>query len=63
MITFIRRVDTASRVVDVTVATEKAVHRIGHLPGEGWWCASCSRKTRCHQIDTVKKIVPEMENR
>lgn len=48
------------RLVDVVVHSGRAEHRVGHLPGEGWFCV-CARGKGCAQIDYVRKITPEME--
>lgn len=32
-------------------------YRIGHLPGEGWFCL-CSRAKRCPHIDTIRGLIP-----
>lgn len=52
-------VDRTRRVVDIRIQ-HGSEHRIGHLPSEGWWC-SCSRAKRCPHIDSVKALVPPME--
>jgi hypothetical protein len=45
-------------VVAAWVTTDKpAVHRIGHLPWQGWFCC-CPRGKRCSQIAKVKELVP-----
>lgn len=45
-------------VVAAYVTTPKPrVHRIGHLPWQGWFCA-CPRGKRCDQIGAVKAVVP-----
>lgn len=57
----INAVHKAKRIVDIVVHTPRGQHRVGHLPHEGWFCV-CSRGKRCPHIDTVKKLVPDMED-
>jgi hypothetical protein len=45
-------------VVAAWVQTQQnKIHRVGHLPWEGWVC-TCPRGRRCPQIDAVKAQVP-----
>lgn len=53
-------VDREKRAVAANVWTSQAKHRLGHLPGEGWFC-TCSKGKRCKHIDEVKALVPDME--
>lgn len=49
------------RGVAATVTTSSGtIHRLGHLPSEGWFC-TCSRGRRCPQIKHVQQLVPRME--
>lgn len=32
-------------------------YRLGHLPGEGWFCL-CSKAKRCPHIATISDLVP-----
>lgn len=60
-IVLIRAVNKQKNLVDIEIETkQKTKHRIGHLPGEGWFCI-CAKGTRCAQIQHVKKLVIEME--
>lgn len=34
-------------------------YRLGHLPGEGWFCV-CSRARRCPHIPTVQALIPRI---
>ncbi len=48
------------RVVDATVTTGRGVHRVGHLPGEGWFCY-CTRTFTCPHIATIRALVPAID--
>lgn len=53
-------VDRRKRAVAATVWTDRAKHRLGYLPAEGWFC-TCTRGKRCKQIESVRALVPPME--
>lgn len=45
-------------VVSAWVETSTGtVHKVGHLPWQGWFC-TCKRGKRCSQIGAVKALVP-----
>jgi hypothetical protein len=44
-------------VVAAWVVVDRTVHRVGHLPWQGWFCC-CPRGKRCGQIAKVKELVP-----
>lgn len=57
----VNAVNALKRVVDIEIETErKTRHRIGHLPGDGWFCI-CARGKSCKHIEFVKNLTPDME--
>lgn len=59
----VNAVNALQRIVDIEIETEqKKKHRIGHLPGDGWFCI-CTRSKSCKHIEFVKNITPEMEQK
>ena len=54
-------VNRPHRGVAATVTTTAGtIHRLGHLPSEGWFC-TCPKGKRCPQIAHVQELVPPME--
>lgn len=41
----------------IAVHADGTRHTVGHLPGEGWFCA-CPRGKRCARIADVRELVP-----
>ena len=59
----IRHVVAAHHVADAVVIDDAGhTHRIGHLPGESWFC-TCAAGKRCRYIDQVRDIVTPMDSR
>lgn len=53
-------VDThGNRRVVSAIATHRngTRYRIGHLPGEGWFC-TCTQGKRCSHIKTLQDLIP-----
>lgn len=53
-------VDPTRRIVQAFVTYGDTTHRLGHLPGEGWFCATCRNK-KCPHIVTIRNLVTSME--
>lgn len=55
----IRHVDRAKNTVSAHVADPNGLHhRVGHLPGEGWFCVQ--HGTNCHAIGLIRPLVPDI---
>jgi hypothetical protein len=54
----IRHVVITHQVADAIVtAPDGTLHRVGHLPQEGWFC-TCIRGRRCPAITQIRDLVP-----
>lgn len=54
----IRHVVLAHQVVDsVVTAPDGTLHRVGHLPTEGWFC-TCPRGKQCAGIKQIRDLIP-----
>ncbi|MPZ74007.1 MAG: hypothetical protein GEU74_12390 [Nitriliruptorales bacterium] len=53
-------VDPTRRIVQAFITDGDITHRLGHLPGESWFCTTCRNK-RCPHIATIRNLVTPME--